>query len=282
MQSGVPALTSALSTVPVLPRVLFVAWQNPHNRAIYPIARMVQFAAAPRYEFSYVRGVLDAQREGFEPFRELANLHEVYRFEDLPPLFTNRVMPASRLDFADHVERLALTNGASGVPEPVLLLARSEGRKVTDNLEITATPEFDPSTRSWIYHGFVRGVRHLAGAEEAIHSLHAGDLLRIERDGTNDWDARALLVLRRDKQRLGYVPHILVEDFGWFLDLGRAVQAEVVRVNRPPAPVHQRVLVAFRVEHQPGFVPMSTPRFAPLTASATLLDLAAAADLRPA
>jgi len=265
-----------------LPRVLFVAWQNPNSRAIYPIARMVQVTAAPRYEFSYVRGVLDAQREGFVPFRELPDLHEAYRFDDLPPLFTNRIMSASRADFADHLERLALADGTSDAPEPVLLLARSEGRKETDSLEITAAPEFELSGRSWIYHGFVRGVRHLAGAEEAIHSLHAGDLLRIERDGTNAWDARALLVLRRDQELLGFVPHILVEDFGWFLDRGSAVRAEVVRVNRPPAPAHQRVLVAFRVEHQPGFVPMSTRRFEPLAASATPLDLAAAAELRPA
>jgi len=224
------------------PQALFVAWQSFQNRAIYPVARMLSREATPRYEFTYVHGVLDAQNHGFVPFRELSELRRVYLFADLPPLFTNRLMPRSRPDFLDHLQRLGLPVAAPNIPEPELILARSEARKVTDKLEITAPPDFDTATRTWIYHGFARGVRHVEGAEGAMQAVQVGDLLRIERDGTNEWDARALLVRRTDRAPLGFVPHILIEDLGWLMDHGVEVRAEVVKVNLSPAPVHQRLL----------------------------------------
>jgi len=259
-----------------------VAWQSPDNRAIYPIARLLARAIAPRYEFTYVHGVLDAQVQGFTPFRELPELRQLYFFEQLPPLFTNRLMPRSRPDFTGHLERLGLSSSADHLPAPELILARSEARKVTDKLEIAAPPEFDAATRSWVYYGFARGVRHVDGAEAAMETVQAGDLLQIERDVTNEWDARALLMLRTDRARLGFVPHMLIEDLGWMLDRGIEVRAEVVRVNLPPAPFHQRLLVAFTVGHRPGFAPMSTQRFQPMAEGATRLDLGRAADLHPA
>jgi hypothetical protein len=264
-----------------LPHALFVAWQSPENRAIYPIARLLYRHEAPRYEFAYVRGVLDAEEHGFTPFREVLDTQRVYWFEELPPLFTNRLMPRTRLDFPEHIARLGLGEGGT-LPAPELVLARSEARKVTDHLEITAPPQFDHASRRWTYHGFARGVRHIAGAEEAVRTVHPGDHLEIERDFVNYWDARALLVLRSDRAKLGFVPHILIEDLGRLLDEGAAVATEVVRVNLPPAPIHQRLLVRFTVAHREGFAPLSTPRFQPLSALAQPVDLAAVTKLRPA
>ncbi len=262
------------------PQVLFVGWQSPENRAIYPIARLAVRAEGPRYEFSYVRGVHDACKHGFVPFREFPDLVRLYLLERLPPLFTNRLMSGSRPDFKKHIARLGLSE-FTGRISPEQILARSEGRKATDHLEITAPPEFEPATRSWIYHGFVRGLRHVAGAEEALRTVHAGDPLQIERDGINGWDARALLMLRSDQAKLGFVPHVLIEDLGGLLDQGVRVEARVARVNLPPAPIQQRLLVRFAAEHRTGFSPMSTPRFAPIAAEAMKIDLAASA-LHPA
>lgn len=264
------------------PRALFLCWQSPGNRAIYPIGRMVRSEGDRLYEFTYVHGVKDAQAQGFAPFPEMPEIQAVYWFAQLPPLFANRVMSPSRPDYASHLLRLGLANDEAKTPDPEAILARSSGRKVTDHLEVTVSPAFDPATRCWVYHGFARGVRHVAGAEDAMKGVQHGDRLHIERDVANEWDARAMLMLRLDCSKLGFVPHVLIEDLGWFLDHDCPVQAEVVRVNLPPAPVHQRLLVAFKAEHRPGFAPMSTPRFQPLTEAATRLDLAAAADLNPA
>jgi hypothetical protein len=263
------------------PHALFVAWQSQENRAIYPIARLVHRDQAPRYEFVYVRGVLDAEKHGFTPFRELPDTRQIYWFDELPPLFTNRLMPRSRPDFLEHIARLGLGD-TNDLPAPELILARSEARKVTDHLEVTAPPEFDPATKMWIYFGFARGVRHVPGAEEAVREVHVGDALRIERDVTNTWDARALFVLRSDQARLGFVPHILVEDLGDLMERGVSVRVEVARVNLPPAPLHQRLLVRFSGAHRTGFAPMSTPRFQPLGEGAHRLDLVSAVHLNPA
>jgi hypothetical protein len=263
------------------PQALFVSWQSQENRAIYPIARLLHLEQAPGYEFTYVRGVVDAEKHGFTPFLELPNTRRVYRFEQLPPLFTNRLMPRSRPDFLEHIARLGLGHDVD-LPAPELILARSEGRKVTDHLEITAPPEFDPATRTWVYFGFARGVRHVHGAEVAVRQVRVGDALGIYRDITNAWDARALFVLRADEVRLGFVPHILVEDLSGLMERGAAVRAEATRVNLPPAPLHQRLLVKFSAPHRVGFEPMSTPRFEPLAPDARRVRFAGAVDLNPA
>jgi hypothetical protein len=263
------------------PQALFVSWQSQENRAIYPIARLLHLEQMPHYEFTYVRGVVDAEKHGFTPFRELPDTRQVYWFDELPPLFTNRLMPRSRPDFREHIARLGLGHDVD-LLAPELILARSEGRKVTDHLEITASPEFDQATKTWVYFGFARGVRHVEGAEAAVREVRVGDSLRIERDLTNAWDARALFVLRSDAACLGFVPHILVEDLGGLMERGVAVRAEVARVNLPPAPIHQRLLVKFSAAHRAGFAPMSTTRFEPLAPGARRVILASAADLNPA
>ncbi len=261
--------------------ILFVAWQSPADRATYPIARLLRRDSEPRYEFVYLRGAVDAQKQGFVPFLEMPDTGLVYRFERLPPLFTNRLMPRSRADFPDYIARLGLGD-RNGVPAPELILARSEGRKVTDQLELTSPPAFDTSTKTWAYFGFARGVRHIEGADAALQSVRVGDPLDLERDLANGWDARALLVLRPGRVRVGFVPHVLVEDLGGLLDRGAAVRAEVARINAAPAPVQQRLLVKFIAAHVPGFAPMSTARFEPVASDAQRIDLGTAARMSPA
>lgn len=268
LESSVAAQTHHVTSPE--PRVLFVAWQSQATRLIYPVARLLVGTEAPRYEFTYVRGVEDACEQGFLPFVGMKNLHAVYRLDELPPLFTNRLIPRSRADFAEHLERLGLDPAA----EPIAILARSEGRKVTDNLEAFAAPEFDAIHNAWIYYGFARGVRHVPGAEEAIASLKPGDELVIDRDRTNRVDSRALLLLDRRRARLGFVPHTLIEDFNAAMDHGVLISAEVLRVNLAPAPVHQRLLVRYRVEQANGFRPLSTTRYQPLAADAMRVTFA--------
>lgn len=259
------------------PNVLFVTWQSPENRATFPIARLLHRGEEPRYEFVFVRGVHDAEQHGLTLFRELPETGRVYWFDELPPLFTSRLMRRSRPDFVDHVTRLGLGNLGDALP-PELILARSEGRKVTDHIEIAAPADFDPASRSWIYHGFARGLRHVPGAEEAVRTLRVGDELGIEPDIANEWSTRALSVRRADRARLGFVPHILVGEFGGLIESDAAVRAHVARVNLPPAPMHQRLLVRFSRTHCAGFAPMSTSRFQPLAADATVVHLGSAAD----
>jgi hypothetical protein len=248
-------------------RVLFVVWCSPTNRFMYPIARLLVQAVPPRYEFAYVQGLSDAEEHGYPSFPIAERVDRVERFDDLPPLFTTRLMPRSRPDYRSYIERL----GLEGNPEPTVILARSEGRKVTDNLEICAAPEFDAMAHSWVYYGFVRAVRHVEGAEQAIASLVPREDLLIERDVASQLDVRGLLLRRSDRARVGFVPHALTEDLRNLMDRRSRVEVTVARINPPPAPVHQRLLVAFRAEHKDGFQPLSGPRYKPIAADATTI-----------
>lgn len=257
-------------------RVLFVAWQDPQTRAIHPVARLVVRKAEDRYELSYIAGVHDAIDAGFVPFARMQNLDRCYFAEDLRafPLTANRLMPASRPDFHEHLERLDL----SGSAEPIQILARSEGRRATDNLEFFGMPDHDRARAVWIYHAFLRGVRYVDGAEGAIASLGVGDALEIVSDRDNDWDPRALALATRTGHRVGWLPGALLDDLHATIAASREVSVRVARVNLEPAPVQQRVLMRIEVPCHAGFAPHASDRFQPLAPEAKQLVMVDESD----
>jgi hypothetical protein len=115
---------------------LFVAWQDAESRKIIPIGRLLRLPDG--YEFAYIGAVREAQQHGFEPLVTFPSLGQVYRSSQLPPVFSNRLMNASRQDLAAHLSRLALRPDEA---EPFTILARSAGKRVTDRREVFAPPE---------------------------------------------------------------------------------------------------------------------------------------------
>ena len=114
------------------------------------------------------------------------------------------------------------------------------------------------------------GVRHLDGAESVIANLACDDGLAIELDSGNAWDPRALR-LCRGATTVGFIPHMLLDDIHAMRRAGTRVTVRVVRVNPPPAPVHQRLLVVLHAFEHPGFVPFSSPRYEPLIAPESMI-----------
>src|SRR5688572_25990861 len=98
------------------PKTLFIAWQDPEKRAIYPVARLLLRGEAPAYEFAYVRGVQDALKSGFVPFPQMEKLDTIYLAHEMFPLLTNRLMPKSREDYQEYIHSL----GLCGDPAPML------------------------------------------------------------------------------------------------------------------------------------------------------------------
>ncbi len=68
--------------------------------------------------------VREATDLGFQPLLSFPELSTVYITSELPPLFTNRLMPKSRPDFPGYITELGLTAEQA---EPFAVLARSEG-----------------------------------------------------------------------------------------------------------------------------------------------------------
>src|SRR5690348_6317788 len=110
-------------------RTLFLAWQDPERRRWYPIGRLT--SADGLYTFVYTRGAEEARRSaGFQPLASFPELLQAYVSEQLFPLFTNRALPQARPEYQEYLEWLAVP---ANEHDPVAILARSGGRKVTDS-----------------------------------------------------------------------------------------------------------------------------------------------------
>jgi hypothetical protein len=144
------------------------------------------------YQFNYTKGVLEAKLEcGFKPLPSFPDFSKVYTSQKLFPLFSNRVMPRSRPDYPEFVQWLNIPQHED---DPIALLARSGGKRVTDNFEVFPCPEPDENGRYRI-HFFAHGLRHLPKpAIERINGLQVGELLYLAHEFQNRHDSSALLL----------------------------------------------------------------------------------------
>lgn len=252
-------------------KVLFVAWRSPRTRGIYPVARLLLRDEEPAWELCYIDGARQAALVGFAPFIEFDDLHSLYVSRELFPLFKNRLMPDSRPDYDDYLVRLGF-GGEHAAPVPIL--ARSAGRRLTDKIEVFGLPSFDPVRSVFTYLFFLRGVRHVEGAEELIAGVREGEKLACERD--NPIDQLAVTVSREHGGRIGWVPACLVEDLERLMDGGSVIEVFAHKRNLPPAPVHERVLCRLEASAIPGFAPFSTATYRPIPSGATELSFDAA------
>lgn len=246
-------------------RVLFVAWQNPATRRFFTVGRLLDRVAAPRWEFVYVRGATAATSHGFRPFIGLDSTDVVYESDDLPPFFANRLMPKNRPDFPEFLHHLGLP--AAGVEE-VPILARSEGRRAAEDVELFGLPTFDDELGVYRFYFFLRGVRHVQGAEALIARLKPKEQLLLAPDAANPVDQLAVQVQEGKGARIGWVPATLVEDLDRLRQAGSALSAFAEQINPAPAPVQLRLLCRLEVVAVPGFEPFASDQFQPIPANA--------------
>lgn len=188
-------------------RRLFVAWQNPESRSVSPVGCLIEVGPPESriYYFSYLKRAQDVAN--FEPFVAFPDFGSVYRSETLFPFFQNRVMSRRRADYPEYVRSLRLPADA----EPFDILARSGGRRSTDPIEVFPEPDVDVETAHATVFFFVRGIRHLDGAEEAARSVFAGIRLYLAHDLQNPFNPRAYLLVTGRRRCAGWVPDYLVE-----------------------------------------------------------------------
>ncbi len=250
----------------LLHRVLFVAWRSPWTRRIHAVARLVELEDGAGWELSYVQGVREALNEGFCAFLEFPALDQVYLSHELFPLFQNRLMPRRRPDYREFIDRLALP---SALEAPVPILARSGGRRETDKIEVFGFPSFEPARSVFVYLFFLRGVRHVSGAEERIATLTEGERLGLRPEPDNPVSSLAIVVDRRGGGALGWVPATLLGDLERVRSRGSSLRASVERRNPHPAPVHERLLCRLEATAVAGFEPFSGADYSPIAAAAT-------------
>jgi hypothetical protein len=226
------------------------------------VARLDFKADRGLYEFAYIRAALKAVKEGFVPFLEFPDLNKVY-YSDKPfPLIANRLMPNSRPEYAEFLASL----GLSAESDPMTILARSGGRRETDQIEFFPMPAPEAATGCYSTHCLLRAIRYMPQpmVEERIARLKPGEKLFVMWDTQNEYDPHAVAVRTNDNYLLGYLPAYLTGDI-WKLNTEcGTIDVFVERVNLPPAEVHHRLLVRVAACWYDGFRPFDGPDFQPL------------------
>jgi uncharacterized protein YegP (UPF0339 family) len=241
-------------------RRLFVAWQDPTTRSITPVGCLTrrQGSDGDTFEFYYLRRV--RQLPHFRPFVGFPSLHETYESASLFPFFENRIMPRTRDDYGEYVGMLGLSVDA----DPFEILARSEGRRATDTIEVFPEPNLDGGTVTCRF--LVHGIRHIAGAHDAINDRRVGEALYVLPDPLNEFDEQAVLLRTGDYRLVGYVPAYLTSLIhrplnAYGLD---AVRVNVAHIGDRSEPSHQRLLCTLAARWPDDVPPLADSDFQPL------------------
>ena len=235
-------------------RRLYIAWQDPASREISPVGALTRHEDGT-YEYRYLRQA--EALPGFRPFVAFPDLHRVYRSAEFFPFFENRLVPRDRTDFPAFVAAVDLPVDA----DPFEILARTQGRRATDTVEVFPEPVADPATGSVVVHFLVRGVRHVPHAQEAIDTLAPGDQLRVVPDPQNPVDRFAVLLRTDDVRIVGWIPAYLTRlvHHGLGRDAGPLVTVELI--GDRSGPVHLRLLCRLEVEWRDTGPVLSGPEY---------------------
>ena len=254
-------------------RRLVVAWQHPEERSIQPVGLLTWDGNG--FKFAYIRNVLSVR--DFRPLLGFEDLYRSYYSEDLFPLFAQRAMDPRRPDYQRYVQTL----GLEGDPSPWEQIARSQGRREGDTIQLFPEPEVDGDEVRCMF--LVHGIRHahkgtkiLNGirvevtreqVEDALAKLHPGDKLGIVPEPENEKNPQAIVVMGAPQVPVGWVPDLIVEDLQRLMEHAN-VTVTVDHINGPDAPWHLRLLARLRAAPAPGFRFFTGERWEPLAAGA--------------
>ena len=80
-----------------------------------------------------------------------------------------------------------------------------------------------------LFDTWIAGTTHLED-KSVLKALKADDELTLQREN-NEFDSRAILVLNKDKQKLGYVPEKDNIVFSRLMDAGKILKAKVAKIE---------------------------------------------------
>ncbi len=250
-------------------KTLFLAWGlHRSDNSIgsgyapwFPIGRLEGEPEQNWFRFVYTRGMLAAQAQtGFRSLEAFPRLGEAYESMELFPLFQNRLISPKRQDYAEYLDRLDLSPEHA---DPFEILAVSGGGKQTDNLEVFPALQISRDG-SFSCRFFLHGWDHLnATAQDRLQHLQPDEPLQVS-VGLNYLTIGPAVELHTmdDSFMLGWGPRYLAHCVVRSVSSGLGhFSARVVRLNQPPAPRSQRVLIELEGAFPPGYEPMNSEEF---------------------
>jgi hypothetical protein len=237
-------------------KALYIAWQDPDSRQWHTVGRL--WREQEHYRFVYTQGALQSPRFGY--LGRMNDLHQTYYSDSLFPLFANRLLDTSRPEYPDYLAWM----GVEGDADELELLARSGGRRGTDQLCVYPEIEADDHGEMTLYF-FSHGLRYLTEAgHKAIDRLQPGDGLQLTAEDDNQHDRYALLLETQEPMRVGYCPRYLNQDLMTIRN-HTSLRLTVEKINRT-APLQFRLLCKARFALPAGFALYATDEHRPLAA----------------
>ena len=241
---------------------LFVTWRHPEG-LIHPVGRLTQRVCegSQSFQFVYFKSAEHLTKEGFPLLPGLPDLHRVYESEELFPVFRKRQMPRQRPDYGDYLEKLGLNLET----DPFEVMARNEGRKLTDRIEVF-TPPVRTASGDLTTLFFARGIRHRDGASEAVAKLRTGDRLTLRDEPDNEVNRFAIFIDSTSGEPLGWVPNYLVDTVHDLRELNDhdALTVTVEHVNPPEVAPYMRLICRLSAPWPNSYEPFSGPEFQPI------------------
>lgn len=215
-------------------KALYIAWQDPQTRQWHTVGKLSK--QNDSYCFVYTQGAIASPR-----FKYLGRMHDLYQryvSQELFPLFANRVLSRSRPEYPDYVRWLAVDPAQQD--DPMQLLARSGGKRATDELCVYPHPEANANGEIELFF-LSHGLRYIDQSDlQCIDRLKSGDRLSLRAEDDNEKDRFALRLETDEPVTVGYCPRYLNRDLRRVLT-DTDVYLTVERLNMD-APIQFRLL----------------------------------------
>lgn len=205
---------------------LFLIWKSERNRTQYVIGELSKNS---HYQFKYCDQIEEAEKQGFTPLTSFPDLDRVYESEVLFPVFESRLPDKKRKDIGSILKKYEMDEY-----EPYQLLKRSGARLPIDNLYFI-DPIIDvniPLKRKF----YIAGARYYIGCEgkDCDKSLEISkqDKVFLELEPDNIKDPKAIKVLNKERDLLGYIPRYYSSRVFEMIQNERYIECTVLNVDK--------------------------------------------------
>ena len=222
------------------------------------------------YRYVYTEGA--RVLAGFRAFPGMPDLDQVYESDQLFPVFANRLLAKSRPEYDAYLTWSGFD--PANPPDPLAILAVTEGIAQTDFLEVFPCPSRDEGSH-FTTKFFLHGLRHATPeAIEQTNRLKVDESLLLEFEDDNPRDPRAVAIWvdkKGERHRIGYVPRYLSRDVRTLAAKcpESAPQLHVERIN-PSAPFQMRVLCHMTADWPEEFRSCASDEYRPIVGGTSL------------
>lgn len=215
----------------IRPFVLWLIWQNERTRQRYHVGNLVHHEG--KYMFYYEkhakrRGVIEALKNGYHLHLAFPDVNKVYVSERLFGPFERRLPDRRRPDFQEILRAHGLSDDYTNMD----LLRATGGRLATDTYEFV--PPIYVYGNEFDFDFYIAGWRYYEG-ERVLDQLQVGDDVIFQLEPTNEQDPKAVLVLTKQGEKLGYIPAFYSEFMFWLIEESSGAYKAKIQFIHPKA-----------------------------------------------